>query len=102
MENCRYCRAEVSDGLMGYHYAGYQQPACPDVLYAFGPVEPKRRKAINPQKRQAYPLPGENAIRGPYGHNNQTDAERRARHRAENERWRHKVKMERAYDQVRA
>jgi len=80
MSKCRYCRTEVPDELMGYHYAGFQQPPCPDVAYAFGPEPPRRPKAINPQLAPAYPLPGEHAPRGPHG-KNQTLGDKRARRR---------------------
>ena len=35
---CQYCHAEVPEGLMGYHYAGYQQPPCPEVRMALDPA----------------------------------------------------------------
>jgi len=63
MSKCLYCKAEVPDELMGYHYAGFQQPACPDVEYAFG-QDDRRRDG----RASAYPLPDEQAPRGRYGH----------------------------------
>jgi hypothetical protein len=41
METCQYCRAEVPDGLMGYHYAGYKMPPCREVEGALGRWIPK-------------------------------------------------------------
>lgn len=35
---CQYCRADVPEGLMGYHYGGFQQPACPEVRMALDPT----------------------------------------------------------------
>ena len=37
-ETCRFCGANVEPGTMGYHYAGFQQPACPDVRMALDPT----------------------------------------------------------------
>lgn len=35
---CQYCGADVPKGMLGYHYAGFQQPACPEVRMALDPA----------------------------------------------------------------
>lgn len=39
---CPFCHTVVTDGLLGYHYAGYQMPACVEVDHAFGPDRQRR------------------------------------------------------------
>ncbi len=77
MSRCIYCQTEVPDVLMGYHYAGFNQPPCPDVAYAFGPEPPRRPTG----PKNNYPLPGEFAACGEHG-KGQTRAEYLERHRA--------------------
>lgn len=38
LETCPYCGAAVPKGTLGYHYAGFQQPACTEVRMALDPT----------------------------------------------------------------